>query len=123
MDVLLVDDDPIMHVIVQQILEQATGGVCKMIKATEWLEAARHANSRKFDLILLDNLLSRSITAQVSVPLIRKSRHRSPIAIISSDIRVDYLSHPSILGVDYIVDKMHLARFLRDQARLLSILQ
>ena len=123
MDVLLVDDDPVMHMIVENMLSHLTDERCAVVSVMEWSKAREHANTRQFDLILLDNQLSKSITAQITVPMLRKSRFRSPIAIISSDIRLDYLSHPSVLGVDYIVDKANLTTFLKSQVRLLSALQ
>lgn len=109
--------------IVGLMLGGLTDDRCRTVMTTQWKEALEHANARAFDMILLDNKLSRTITAQVTVPMLMKARYRSPIAIISSDIRQDYLTHPSVLGVDYIVDKARLTEFLKTQVALASVLR
>lgn len=112
-EVLLVDDDPFMRIMVDRTLAFLTDNQQNITYEASCSDALHHVNRQKYDLILLDNRLSRTITAQTTVPMFRKSRFQSPIAIISNDISVDYLSHPSILGVNYIVDKDNLVSFLR----------
>ncbi|MEL6686122.1 MAG: response regulator [Pseudomonadota bacterium] len=120
--VLLVDDDPVIRMLVDHGLGMITSNQYQVTYESRCHDALVHVNRQAFDLILLDNRLSKTVTAKATVPLFRRSRFKSPIAIISSDISEDYLSNPSILGVDYIVDKKNLMQFLKDQVALSELL-
>ena len=122
-EVLLVDDDPFMRVLVERTLALLTDNQHEVTFETMCSDALHHVNRQTYDLILLDNRLSRTITARTTVPMFKKSRFQSPIAIISNDTGVDYLSHPSILGVDYVVDKNNLIEFLKSQVTLSGLLR
>ncbi|MEM7728901.1 MAG: response regulator [Pseudomonadota bacterium] len=119
--ILLVDDDPVMRLLVDSMLQHVTDDQYEMVYVQRCSDALNHVNSRCFDLILLDNRLSRTVTAQATVPMFRRSAFQSPIAIISSDVSADYLSHPSILGVSHIVDKSQLCDFIRKQIVLAGL--
>lgn len=65
-----------------------------------------------YSLVLLDNILAGSISAEFSVPFLKDHLKDTPVAIISSNISAPHLSSPDVLGVDFIIDKYKLGTFL-----------
>ncbi|GHB00173.1 hypothetical protein GCM10009069_23750 [Algimonas arctica] len=113
--VLLIDDDLSEEAIVRRILKSLTKGNFELDYSAWCSEATDHLNRRHYDLVLLDNRLSNRITARLSAPTLKQTKHPSPIAIMSNDIDPLYLSSPSILGVDFIFNKINLIEFLSDR--------
>lgn len=113
--ILLIDDDPAEAVVLSRILSALTEAPITVQHVVKCSEAVRELNASAYDLILLDNRLSERVTGQFSVPFIRSALNQAPIAMISTDVNVPYLGSPTILGVDYIVDKTDMISFIRDR--------
>lgn len=115
LNVLLIDDDPNELTVIVRVLNALTKAPFCVHHVEKCSEAVRNINTHSYDLILLDNYLSPSISAEFSVPFIRSAFHQAIVAIISNDISGDFLSDPKQIGVDYVVDKAEMIGFLRDQ--------
>jgi len=117
--ILLIDDDAIEKDILVIHLNKAgfeTFDIHQVSKCSSGLECLLH---NKFDVVLLDNSLADSISAEFSVPFIKGWLKGAPLIIISNNIDVPHLKSPDILGVDFIVDKKDLSSFM---IKLLPIL-
>ncbi|MGB6231498.1 MAG: hypothetical protein WBF53_15390 [Litorimonas sp.] len=113
--VLLIDDDIEEKRVVERVLAALTDAPVQVDYATRCSEGVGRLNRRGYDLVLLDNRLSRAISAEFSVPFIRSAFNRAPLAVITTDTSPAYLQDPEQLGVDYVVDKADLIGFLRDR--------
>lgn len=111
--VLLVDDEVCEKDLIEQQLKLCTGNQYELDHALKCSQALKYLNTDTYDLVLLDNMLSRRISGQFTVPVIRSHSGQSPLVIVSNCVDVDYLADPSILQIDSIVDKRHLPEFLK----------
>jgi CheY-like chemotaxis protein len=123
--ILLVDDEVTEFDMVQRILKALTNAPIKLDHVEKCSAAVRLLNTHDYDLVLLDNRLSRTVSAQFSVPFIASAFSRAQIAIISNNIDEPYLNCPKTLGVDYVIDKRHMISFLshKIQDALLTVHQ
>jgi CheY-like chemotaxis protein len=117
-NVLLIDDKIEELEIIQRIFKALTHASVCIDHVHKCSEAFNLLNQNNYDLVLLDNRLSGQISAKFSVPFITSSLNTATLAIISNDINVPYLQDPNILGVNHVVDKSQMIRFLRDQFAL-----
>lgn len=113
--ILLIDDDIHEKRIIKRILAVVSDAPVQLDHTQRCSEGVALLNARSYDLVLLDNRLSDTISAEFSAPFIGSAFSRAPVAIISTDIDQPYLKSPDTLGVDHIVDKADLIDFLRDQ--------
>lgn len=113
--VLLIDDDPYEIDFVQRALELSSSQPVTVIQESHLGPALDRLHNQSFDLILLDNRLSRTISAEIAVPAINALRVATPLAVLTADTSPDYLGCPNALAVDHIVDKLHLINFLRSR--------
>jgi len=111
--ILLIDDDFFERDLVKDICDKTLNSKFQLHYVKDMPDALRLLGRIRFDLILLDNILSTFTNAKNSVPLIKDKSQEAPIAIISNDVSASYLSHPSIVGVDHIVEKTKLPVFLK----------
>lgn len=115
--VLLVDDDPEESILVERTLRYLTRDNFELVYAAWCIDAIETLAVRSFDLICLDNQMRRNINAQINVPRLKQLAENSRLVILTSDTNQLYLSDPSILGVDDIVDKSDVAEFLKREIR------
>ncbi|GLQ23779.1 hypothetical protein GCM10007853_16530 [Algimonas ampicilliniresistens] len=113
--VLLVDDDPEEAIIIKRALKAVTKRECFVTHVSKCSRAIPELHQNDFDLIILDNRLSRSINAKFTVPMMNAARGAMPMVIATADISQTYLCCASHLGVDYIIDKLDLVKFLGGQ--------
>lgn len=111
--ILLIDDDFFERDLVKDICDKTLSSKFQLHYVKDMPDALRLLGRIKFDLILLDNILSTFTNAKNSVPLIKEKSQEAPIAVISNDVSASYLAHPSIVGVDHIVEKSKLPAFLK----------
>ena len=111
---LLIDDDPFMENTVIRSLSKFSNDNFEVIYASRIQQALPHLEVRTFDIVLLDNILSRETNALSSVTRLKRADNTPPIAVITSDTTPDYLQKTDDLGVEYIIDKIVLIAFLRE---------
>lgn len=110
--ILLIDDDAIEREILLIHLQKAgfeDFDVEQVPKCSSGLEKLLH---NSYDMVLLDNSLADSISAEFSVPFIKGWLKGAPLIVISNNIDVPHLKNLDILGVDGIVDKKDLSSFM-----------
>lgn len=112
--VLLIDDDELEHMFVTRMLKKFMKSNFHVEHVEKCSKAMTALFDKKYDLVLLDNLLHGQVSARFSVPIIRQANRETPIVIISNNIEFDYLKNPADLGVDAIVDKADLGAFLEN---------
>ncbi len=110
--ILLIDDDPDEKIFISLHLRTLGCNDVRVDHAFTCSEGMTKLTHQKYDLVLLDNKLADSISAEFSVPFLKDQLDETPIAIISNNISAPHLSSPSILGVDFIIDKNKLSKFL-----------
>ncbi|GLQ20947.1 response regulator [Algimonas porphyrae] len=114
--VLVIDDDPYETQFVERALALSSSIDGHVTAAADFADAMAHLSDRRFDLILLDNRLTRRLSALQTVPAINTIRGTMPLAVLTADTSPHYLICPESLGVDYIVDKIDLIKFMRSFA-------
>jgi CheY-like chemotaxis protein len=114
-DILLIDDEAEELEIIRRIVGALTEAPVQVDHVSKASEAVARLNARSYDLVLLDNRLSGTISAEFSAPFIRSAYGVARVAVISSNIDEPYLHDPTTLGVDHVVDKADMIAFLRDQ--------
>jgi len=110
--ILLVDDEAWEKEFIGFSCQKILGDFFELDHALRGSEATKLLLEKEYDLILLDNNLSGALNAKFTVPFLKECAGRASIAIISNNIQEDYLVDPSLLGVDYIIDKKQLETFL-----------
>lgn len=110
--ILLIDDDPDEKIFIALHLRNLGCNDVIIDHASTCSEGLTKLTQYKYDLVLLDNVLADSISAEFSVPFLKDHLDETPIAIISNNIAAPHLSSPSVLGVDFIIDKNKLSKFL-----------
>ncbi|MGJ8560655.1 MAG: response regulator [Litorimonas sp.] len=113
--IILIDDDPAEKIVVERILSALTNAPFVLDHVTKCSQAIKLIETHTYQLVLLDNRLSRRMSAKFSVPIIKAAIGAAPIAVISNDLSPDYLQDSKDLGVDYIVDKANMIDFLKSQ--------
>ena len=114
MNILVIDDKIEEFEIISRITRAISDTPIYVDHAFKCSEAVTLMGSNPYDLILLDNRLSRTVSAEFSVPFLRSTRSKATIVIMSNDITPTYLEEPGILGVDHVIDKMKVVGFLRN---------
>lgn len=118
-EIILIDDDPAEKIVVERILSALTNAPFNLDHVTKCSQAIKLIEKRTYQLVLLDNRLSRRMSAKFSVPIIKSAIGTAPIAVISNDVSADYLQSVEALGVDYIIDKANMIDFLKSQLNYL----
>lgn len=114
-NVILIDDDVAEKMIVERIFKSLTDLPFRLDQVTRCSQAITLMKEHAYDLVLLDNHLSKRMSAKFSVPIIKQGIGTAPIAVISNDVTPAYLQDIHALGVDYIIDKADIIDFLRSQ--------
>lgn len=114
LNILLIDDDPVEHKLIQRMLKDCYEGPFLLRYADTVAKGVTILKSQEIDLILLDDKLKNGRTAQQSVPELRATTDDVTMILISSSIDAAYLKDKTILDVYDIVDKYHLRARIRE---------
>jgi DNA-binding response OmpR family regulator len=112
-NLLLIDDDPWEREFVKDMCTKVLKSDFRLHYVKDLPDALNLLDEKRFDLIMLDNILSPAINAKRSMPKIKEKSGDSPIAIISNDTSVDYLNSPAHVGADHVIEKAKLPSFLK----------
>ena len=107
-NILLIDDDPNEFSIIKKIVAALTVMPICIEFVTNAGEAVSLLDVNDYDLVLLDNRLSRQTTAESTAPLVTSTSSQADIAIISYNIDLPYLHDTDTLSVDYVIDKTNM---------------
>lgn len=118
--ILLIDDDLFERRILTYHLQQINYIDFEIKQVSTCSDGVNSLLSNRYDIVLLDNALKDSISAEFSVPFIKEHLNGCPLVIISNNIQTSFLRDPDILGIDYIIDKVDLSKFM---IRMLPVLQ
>lgn len=110
--ILLIDDDPDEKIFISRYMKNIGCKDFTVDQAFKCSQGLAMLSNATYDLVLLDNVLGDSISAEFSVPFLKDHVDDTPIAIISNNISAPHLSSADILGVDFIIDKTKLSKFL-----------
>ncbi|WP_026942778.1 DNA-binding transcriptional response regulator [Hellea balneolensis] len=110
--ILLIDDDADEKIFISLQLKNLGCSDVIIDHVFTCSEGMMKLTQFKYDLVLLDNVLADSVSAEFSVPFLKDHLKQTPIAVISNNIAAPYLSNPVGLGVDFIIDKNKLDKFL-----------
>ena len=113
MKILLIDDDPAEEVIIDRALKASGLETYELVYVDRCSTAMRHLNERAFDLILLDDRLSQTINAVVSVQMLKNTRFSAPIVISTNDNSASHLQDPQSLGVHEVISKSDVFSLLK----------
>jgi len=114
LNILLIDDDPVEHKLIQRMLKDCYDKPYVLRYANTVEKGISVLKTQKIDLILLDDKMQDGLTAQQSVPQLREIADDISMILISSSINADYLKDKTILDVYDIVDKFHLRSRIRE---------
>ena len=119
-NILLVDDEKIEAKLVDLALRKTIGKGFQLDFALNVNQALEHLKSKSYDLILLDNLLPRGISAKNTLPIIAPHKGNADIAIISSLIDQDRLRSEVGVYIDDIVEKFYLKEYFLEKFKPIS---
>lgn len=114
LNILLIDDDPVEHKLIQRMLKDCYDNPYVLRYADSVDKGIAILKSQQIDLILLDDKLKNGLTAQQSVPQLREHSNNIAMILISSSIKAAHLRDKAILDVYDIVDKFHLRSRIRE---------
>ncbi|WP_339760543.1 response regulator [uncultured Hoeflea sp.] len=103
--VLLVDDDPVEHVLLKRKLETAKDICIELDYVGDIGGAVESVKSGGIDMIFLDNRLVPNNDFRETAPQLRNAGFIGPIGIISSDISGRYFEQFRDYGVDFRIGK------------------
>ena len=113
MKILLIDDDAYEEAVLRRFLKALSDQPFQLTYVEKCSSAMRLLRTNTYDLVLLDDRLSRSMNSMLSLPLFAGMGSVSPIVIISNDISASHLKEVGKFGVEEVVSKSDLSKFLR----------
>ena len=119
-NILLVDDEKIEAKLVDLALRKTIGKGFQLDFALNVDQALEHLKAKSYDLILLDNLLPRGVSAKNTLPIIAPYKGKAHIAIISSLIDQDRLRSEVGIYIDDIVEKFYLKEYFLEKFQVSS---
>ena len=117
-NILLIDDEKIEAKLVDLALRKTIGKGFKLDFALTVDQALEHLKAKSYDLILLDNLLPKGVSAKNTLPLIAPHKGDADIAIISSLVDQDRLQSEVGIYIDDIVEKFYLKEYFLEKLKL-----
>ncbi len=114
LNILLIDDDPVEHKLIQRMLKDCYTQPYLLRYADTVDKGIAIMKTQQIDLILLDDKLKNGLTAEQSVPRLREFSNNIAMILISSSINAAHLRDKAILDVYDIVDKFHLRSRIRE---------
>jgi len=112
LDILLIDDDELEHLLFKDFLNSRGELTGKFCSACSLKDALSILSSRKFSYIFLDDRLGMHSNALESLPALRNLSGKANIVVISSSLDAIHLHDKQDLGVYDIIDKRNLKPFL-----------
>ena len=103
--VLLIDDDPAEHILLQRKLQKADDVSIDLDYVADIGSAVDVVKSGGVDMVFLDNRLVPNNDFRETAPLLRQAGFVGPIGIISSDISGKYFEEFRDYGVDFKIGK------------------
>ncbi|MCZ4287273.1 response regulator [Hoeflea alexandrii] len=103
--VLLIDDDPAEHVLLQRKLQKANETSIELDYVADIGAAVDLVKAGGVDMVFLDNRLVPNNDFRETAPLLRQAGFVGPIGIISSDISGKYFEDFRDYGVDFKIGK------------------
>ncbi|MGJ8570952.1 MAG: response regulator [Hoeflea sp.] len=103
--VLLVDDDPIEHVLLKRKLKTVNDTKIELEYVEDIGGAVDIVKTGSIDMVFLDNRLVPNNDFRETAPQLRNAGFIGPIGIISSDISGRYFEHFRDYGVDFRIGK------------------
>ncbi|MEM8877815.1 MAG: response regulator [Pseudomonadota bacterium] len=106
--VLLIDDDPVEHHLLNAMLLRARRTDIEVSVAVTLDEAARKINTAAPGAVLLDHRLPPHDDYRISVQELRQAGYRGPVVVISAAIGERAFDEAKRHGVVEVVDKLRL---------------
>jgi len=103
--VLLIDDDPAEHILLQRKLQKADETSIELDYVADIGSAVDIVKAGGVDMVFLDNRLVPNNDFRETAPLLRQAGFVGPIGIISSDISGKYFEDFRDYGVDFKIGK------------------
>lgn len=103
--VLLIDDDPAEHILLQRKLQKADQISIELDYVADIGSAVDLVKAGGVDMVFLDNRLVPNNDFRETAPLLRQAGFVGPIGIISSDISGKYFEDFRDYGVDFKIGK------------------
>jgi CheY-like chemotaxis protein len=103
--VLLIDDDPAEHILLQRKLQKADETSIELDYVADIGSAVDVVKAGGVDMVFLDNRLVPNNDFRETAPLLRQAGFVGPIGIISSDISGKYFEDFREYGVDFKIGK------------------
>lgn len=103
--VLLIDDDPAEHILLQRKLQKADETSIELDYVADIGSAVDIVKAGGVDMVFLDNRLVPNNDFRETAPLLRQAGFIGPIGIISSDISGKYFDEFRDYGVDFKIGK------------------
>jgi CheY-like chemotaxis protein len=103
--VLLIDDDPAEHILLQRKLQKAGETSIELGYVADIGAAVDIVRAGGADMVFLDNRLVPNNDFRETAPLLRQAGFIGPIGIISSDISGKYFEEFRDYGVDFKIGK------------------
>lgn len=103
--VLLIDDDPAEHILLQRKLQKADETSIELDYVADIGSAVDIVKAGGIDMVFLDNRLVPNNDFRETAPLLRQAGFVGPIGIISSDISGKYFEDFRDYGVDFKIGK------------------
>lgn len=103
--VLLIDDDPAEHILLQRKLQKADEMSIELDYVADIGTAVDLVKAGGVDMVFLDNRLVPNNDFRETAPLLRQAGFVGPIGIISSDISGKYFEEFRDYGVDFKIGK------------------
>lgn len=110
-NILLVDDERIEANLVDAALRTSIGSGYILDFALTVNRAVEALKSKAFDVILLDNMLPKGVSARHSIPLLLPHKGNAEIVLISSIIDTQHLQAQVGDYVDDLVEKFFLKEY------------
>lgn len=103
--VLLIDDDPAEHILLQRKLQKSDETTIELDYVADIGSAVDIVKAGGVDMVFLDNRLVPNNDFRETAPLLRQAGFIGPIGIISSDISGKYFDEFRDFGVDFKIGK------------------
>ncbi|MCC0035861.1 MAG: hypothetical protein H6887_11425 [Hoeflea sp.] len=103
--VLLIDDDPAEHILLQRKLKKADEISIELDYVADIGSAVDIVKAGGVDMVFLDNRLVPNNDFRETAPLLRQAGFVGPIGIVSSDISGKYFEEFRDYGVDFKIGK------------------
>jgi len=111
--ILLLDDEKIEAKLIDLALRKSIGQGFQLDFALTVDEAVERLKTKKYDLILLDNMMPRGVSAKNTLPVILPHKGEAEIVLISSLVDEDFLRSEVGQHVDDIVEKFYLKEYFQ----------